>query len=853
MSRRVRCAGISMIKQICIGNPVYIALYFIIGTSIVCTSSANAWDLSALDPSTDVRKTTHRETGKVRFLGASRDNADQLPGAQKSWVANDHAKGFLGVYGSAFGIDNPTDQLQVRYSKTRSTGGTNIRYNQVHKGVPVFGGNLILNMNSKHALLSMSGEVSPDLDLDVAPTLTGNEARNTALEAASKWHRTKINKLQTTEPTLAIYDPKLLKPSFLPPHLVWRLEVSSTSLAPIRELVLVNALTGLISLHFNQVHTARDRKTYDGGGTSTIPGTLICSEGDSFPGCASGDQDIIDAHAHAADAYDFYSTTHGRDGIDGAGGTLIATAHWNNGGSCPNAFWNGSQMVYCDTIPGADDVVGHELTHGVTNSTSDLFYYYQSGAINESLSDVWGEFIDLSNGTGSDAPSDRWLISEDAAAFGGAIRNMKNPPALGDPDTISSANYWTSSTDSGGVHTNSGVNNKAAYLMTDGDTFNGVTVSALGIEKTAKIYYEAQTALLTSGSDYADLYDALYQACQNLVGTSGISAADCLQVRGATDAVEMNGDPAANPAFAPDPPLCTSDQASATPTFTDDLESGSGNWLTGTLVGSNPWTLTTGYASSGVSSLWGDNIGSVSDSVIFLDTPVALPTNAYLHFKHAFGFESPNWDGGVIEYSINGSTWLDMVSLFDAGQNYNGTIDSDWGNPLAGRAAFANDSHGYVASRYDLSSLSGENFQVRYRVGTDSIISDLGWLVDDITIYQCVASAPEPPIITSLISGNGQLLVWFSPAGNGGSPVTEYTVTCGGVSASGSGSPIAVTGLNNDTAYSCTVTATNAVGTSTSSAAASATPRVPTPTTGLSIVLIKAAMDAKVPTPTPSP
>ena len=121
-------------------------------------------------------------------------------------------------------------------------------------------------------------------------------------------------------------------------------------------------------------------------------------------------------------------------------------------------------MVYGDVhgYPLADDVVAHELTHGVTQYTSNLFYYYQSGAINESLSDVFGEFVDQTNGRGNDIPSVRWLMGEDVARLG-AIRNMQNPPAFGDPDRMTSAFYYRGADDNGGVHTNSGVNNKAAY------------------------------------------------------------------------------------------------------------------------------------------------------------------------------------------------------------------------------------------------------------------------------------------------------------------------------------------------------------------------------------------------------
>ena len=163
-------------------------------------------------------------------------------------------------------------------------------------------------------------------------------------------------------------------------------------------------------------------------------------------------------------------------------------------------------MLYGDGFASADDVVGHELTHGVTQFESNLLYYYQSGAINESLSDVFGEFVDLTNGVGNDTAGVRWLLGEDLSI--GAIRNMANPPAFGDPDRMTSSLYTGTTSDNGGVHTNSGVNNKAASLMVDGGTFNGHTVTALGIDKVARFYYKAQVDLLTSGSDYSDLGNA---------------------------------------------------------------------------------------------------------------------------------------------------------------------------------------------------------------------------------------------------------------------------------------------------------------------------------------------------------
>jgi Zn-dependent metalloprotease len=261
------------------------------------------------------------------------------------------------------------------------------------------------------------------------------------------------------------------------------------------------------------------------------------------------------AHRYAYDALRFYELQHGRNGVDGEGLVVDSTVHYGVGYS--NAFWNGEQIVYGDGAgwPLADDIVGHELTHAVTQNESGLFYYYQSGAINESFSDIWGELIDQNNQSGTDEGWSAWYIGEDIAGWG-PIRSMRNPPDGHDPDRMTSSYYYLGSADNGGVHTNSGVGNKAAYLLTEGGTFNGYTVRGLvAYEKVSAIYYEAQTNLLTSGSDYNDLYYILFQACQNIIGgPDGVADVDCLEVRDATNAVEMNLQP--NSTYNPEPDAC---------------------------------------------------------------------------------------------------------------------------------------------------------------------------------------------------------------------------------------------------------------------------------------------------------
>lgn len=305
------------------------------------------------------------------------------------------------------------------------------------------------------------------------------------------------------------------------------------------------------------------RRTYTASGGGALPGTFLCDENQLA--CTNGvDPDADEAHQYAADTFVFYNTHHQRNSFDDLGSMIPSTV--NYGVNYRNAFWNGSQVVYGDDMA-ADDVVGHEITHGVTEYTSGLIYYGQSGAINESFSDVWGEFIDQTNGSGNDSPSVKWLLGEDSAL--GVIRSMINPPTYGHPDKMSSPYFYTGSGDNGGVHINSGVNNKAAYLMVDGATFNGRTIIGVGLNKTAAVYYQAQVYHLTMGANYNDLYYALIQACQNLIGgVDGINQNDCDQVRVAAEAVEMIPPPPPTPTPTYTPTYTPTNTPTDTPTFT---------------------------------------------------------------------------------------------------------------------------------------------------------------------------------------------------------------------------------------------------------------------------------------------
>jgi hypothetical protein len=400
-------------------------------------------------------------------------------------------------------------------------------------------------------------------------------------------------------------------------------------------------------------------------------------------------------------------------------------------------------MVYGLGFASADDVVAHEMTHGVTEYESGLFYINQSGAINESFSDIWGEFVDLTNAKGNDTAPVKWFMGEDLPI--GEIRDMSDPTQFGDPDRMRSENYWNHECDNGGVHINSGIGNKAAFLMTDGGSFNGVTVTGLGIEKVAKIFYEAQTNLLTSGSDYNDLANALQQACESLIGAAGITALDCQEVANAISATEMDQTPRVNVLNNP------------------GFENGKANWIENSspyydIIAQDPFL-------SFCSSNWFAGLGGYDSVTQYIYQDVTLPSNAtkaYLRFAYAIY---------TLEYATEPYDTLTVEVVRPSDHVVLQTLRT-----------FSNaDDTGlyyYFSVRYDLSSYIGQTIRLRFSASTDEDLRTY-FLVDDIVLAVLL-----PPGQTETISTPN------TPSGPAtGAVQTSYSFTTGG-SSSNLGDPI---------------------------------------------------------------
>ena len=248
--------------------------------------------------------------------------------------------------------------------------------------------------------------------------------------------------------------------------------------------------------------------------------------GNTSPGQAAG----VDAHYYANVVDDFYRDFFGRNSIDDNGMQIRSFVHY--GTNYCNAFWNGAYMTYgdgngttCKSLSGGLDVDAHELTHGVTDYTSNLIYENESGALNEAFSDMMGntaEFYAQRNQLDRAAKPD-WLIGEDVINTPNdatpGFRNMGDPKQDGDPSHVSQK--YTGDADNGGVHTNSGIANHAYYLTVNGGSnasctanqYHGVllespdcdvVVPALGVNRAAQIYYEGFSGL----TEYANFCDA---------------------------------------------------------------------------------------------------------------------------------------------------------------------------------------------------------------------------------------------------------------------------------------------------------------------------------------------------------
>lgn len=478
--------------------------------------------------------------GFIRFLGAPqggrflvRDDGNKSAGAAGA------ARTFVGDHGKAFGVASSSTAFQT--GPVREHGGSSyVHLDQYYGGLPVFGAQVVVQVDGNSGIRNVVSDIMRDtraLDdgsISLSPSISSGQALSYAVAsfaAESSTHRV-TDYRGFGSAALEVYRPSVLGLNGQT-VLVWHLRIGAPGPDPVYSEVLVDAHTGAVALQYSLLEEALDRQVFDADGIFLKPETPARIEG----GPASGVDDVDDTYEFLGDTYDFFIAEHGYDSYDGNGGTLVATVNLPFNNACwgcsfdPGQSEEGSgdvnEMSF-GTGWGIDDVVAHELTHGVTQYTSGLIYQGFSGAINESLSDMWGEWVDQTNGSTTDTEDRKWFVADDLdpsilIQIGldpsvPGIRSMKDPTIFGDPDRLQTSPYLRnpdSFIDNGGVHSNSGIGNKLCYLLTDGDTFNGHTITGMGISMAADLFFGTQF-LLSPASDYNDLFLALGASANDL-------------------------------------------------------------------------------------------------------------------------------------------------------------------------------------------------------------------------------------------------------------------------------------------------------------------------------------------------
>ncbi len=467
------------------------------------------------------------------------------------------------------GIANDND-FKVKKVDIDKLNMAHTRFQQTVNNVPVWEGEAIVHLNADGELRSVTDNLKEAVAVNTQPSFSAAEAVSFARAFAGSSSRSGAK--EPAKVDLYIYRGAERD------HLTYRVEISKVENTnnPSVPVIFIDAQTGEKVFEYNNLQSGSGSSLYSGTvtvDTSSAGGTFYMEDltrrmgtfdmrttGNTLFGTGgkmyrfTGTDDIwnasleragVDAHYGAAKTYDYFLNVHGRNGIDGNGGPRTTAAGANGsislitsrvhfGKNYNNAFWHNNQMTYGDgdgsqfspltTI----DICGHEMTHGVTEYTANLTYSNESGALNESMSDVFGVLVEL-YADGGVVSANTWKIGEDSytpSIAGDALRYMDNPHLAGnagytsndDPDHYSER--YTGTGDSGGVHINSGIANHAFYLAANGGThhLSGVSVTGMGADDAGKIWYRSLTVYMTSGTNFAGARTAMLNAAADLYG-----------------------------------------------------------------------------------------------------------------------------------------------------------------------------------------------------------------------------------------------------------------------------------------------------------------------------------------------
>jgi Zn-dependent metalloprotease len=474
-------------------------------------------------------------------------------------------------------------------------GMVHLKYQQFYKQIPVEYAVYNAHIDKSGNVASMNGEAYTLPELSSIPSISSNTAIQKAIGYIKadkyKWELSEEERhlqYETNNPNATYYPQPTL--TYVPVNgdynsndfrLAWKMDIYAHE--PLRrEWVYVDANTGEIIWSTNRIHhadvpgtgvavysgnrpivadqngsTFRLREAGRGDGietydlnTGTNYGAAVdFTDSDNFWNNVNAQKDeyAIDAHWGAEMTYDYFYQIYNRNSIDNSGFKLFSYLHYST--NYDNAFWDGQRMTYGDGsgnpfLPLTSiDIIAHEITHGLTEFTASLVYQNESGALNESFSDIFGVSVDYFARGGNLAQNPIWRIGEEATSNGQGIRSMNNPNSFGDPDTYQGTNYYTGTQDNGGVHTNSGVQNHWFYRLVVGgtgtnDVGNNFNVTGQGMTIAAAIAFRNLTVYLTANSNHSD---ARYYSIQSAIDLYGPCTAPVEATTNAWYAVGVGG------------------------------------------------------------------------------------------------------------------------------------------------------------------------------------------------------------------------------------------------------------------------------------------------------------------------
>jgi thermolysin len=449
-----------------------------------------------------------------------------------------------------FRMTSAAAELMIEKTEVDELGMTHARFQQMVRGVPVVGAEIMAHYDAFGRLTSIDANYVADIDVDVVPRLA-------AIDALARVKAYIVETSQVDESTLETEEEGKLvvfAPEERPARLAYQTRVRALEAKdPAIWVTTVDASTGEILDRYNDLQTIQGQgvgvlgdikrfevsenpnggfimtdassgvqiRTYTARQQQTTPGVQLTSNSaTSWDTGVPGAGAAVDAHFNAAVVYKYYKEKHGRNAIDGNGGAMISTAHF--GQAYDNAAWDGRGMLYGDggqifrPLSVSLDVVGHEFTHGVIEKTSNLVYQNQPGALNEAVADIFGAFIEHSV-----APDDNknWALGEAVVRAGSPLRDMRNPQAVDDPQPAHMSRFVNTQQDNGGVHINSGIINNAAFLMTVGGTnpVSKVEVKyGIGWEKSEKLWYRANMRYFMQNTNFAQAAQGVLQAAKDI-------------------------------------------------------------------------------------------------------------------------------------------------------------------------------------------------------------------------------------------------------------------------------------------------------------------------------------------------